>query len=262
VGLGQKTGIDLPYESSGVMPSEEWKIKNFRQKWYAGETISVSIGQGAVATTPIQLARALGGIASGGVFVRPHVAFPDELPPNLRPAAAANDTVRIPLDEKNWELITDAMANVLNPIGTAPSAHLQGIDFAGKTGSAQIISNAGKARTGGGKKFNDNGWFVGLTPRRNPEVVVAVLVEQGEHGYIAARIASQVIKAYVEKERKQQVKVAQSGSPQASEVEVAGIWGIPDADGEGTERLQAGRFKLKAYGRAAVPLALAAPGVR
>ena len=78
-GLGQKTGIDLPQEVSGVMPSEEWKIRNFQQKWYAGETISVGIGQGAVAATPMQMARAIGAIASGGVLVRPHVAFPDRL---------------------------------------------------------------------------------------------------------------------------------------------------------------------------------------
>ena len=77
-GLGQRTGIDLPQEVSGVMPSEEWKIRNFKQKWYAGETISVGIGQGAVATTPIQLARALGAIASGGVVRRPHVINPTD----------------------------------------------------------------------------------------------------------------------------------------------------------------------------------------
>ncbi len=84
LGLGQKTGIDLPQEVSGVMPSEEWKIKNFKQKWYAGETISVGIGQGAVATTPIQLARAIGAITSDGVLVRPHVAFPDQFPPGFK----------------------------------------------------------------------------------------------------------------------------------------------------------------------------------
>src|SRR5580693_6563676 len=79
-GLGQKTGIDLPQEVSGVMPSEEWKVRNFKQKWYAGETISVGIGQGAVAVTPIQLARAIGAISSGGVLVRPHVINPTDLP--------------------------------------------------------------------------------------------------------------------------------------------------------------------------------------
>src|SRR5439155_214006 len=82
-GLGQKTGIDLPQEVSGVMPSEEWKIRNFKQKWYAGETISVGIGQGAVAVTPIQLARAIGAITSGGTLRRPHVTKPRDLPPKV-----------------------------------------------------------------------------------------------------------------------------------------------------------------------------------
>src|SRR5512146_1270841 len=98
-GLGQKTGVDLPQEVSGVMPSEEWKVKNFKQKWYAGETISVGIGQGAVATTPIQLTRALGGIAMGGTLRRPHVAFPDQLPEQYKQAMAAYpDEVKVPID--------------------------------------------------------------------------------------------------------------------------------------------------------------------
>ncbi len=118
-GLGQKTGIDLPQEVSGVMPSEEWKIRNFKQKWYAGETISVGIGQGAVATTPIQLARAIGAIASGGLLVRPHVTSPSDLPPGIVPASNVPDEMRIPIDPDNWEIITDAMAGVVHPDGTA-----------------------------------------------------------------------------------------------------------------------------------------------
>src|SRR5271155_21517 len=162
LGLGQKTGIDLPQEVSGVMPSEEWKIRNFKQKWYAGETISVGIGQGAVATTPIQLARAIGAIASGGLLQRPHVINPTDLPANVVPAANTSDENRVPIDPENWELITDAMSNVVAPIGTAPSAHLQGIDMAGKTGSAQTISNALKAKLGaGGKKLKGKRWVVG-----------------------------------------------------------------------------------------------------
>src|SRR5262249_1657024 len=140
-GLGQKTGIDLPQEVTGVMPSEEWKIRNFKQKWYAGETISVGIGQGAVATSPIQLLRAIGAIASGGTLVRPQVSFPGDLPANMVPAANIPAETKISIDSKNWEIITNAMANVPSPLGTAGSAQLQGIDFAGKTGSAQTISN-------------------------------------------------------------------------------------------------------------------------
>src|SRR5579863_6146112 len=234
-GLGQKTGIDLPQEVSGVMPSEEWKIRNFKQKWYAGETISVGIGQGAVAVTPIQLARALGGIASGGLLVRPHVTNPRDLPGNVIPATDTPSQAKIPIDPANWEIITDAMSNVPSPLGTAGSAHLQGIDFAGKTGSAQTVSNALKAKTANGKsKYKDNAWFVGVTPRRNPEIVVAVLFEGGEHGQFAARIAAQVVKAYVEKQRRQPTKVAQANK----KVEIGAVWNSASPDGtepDGTE---------------------------
>jgi penicillin-binding protein 2 len=257
LGLGQKTGIDLPQEVTGVMPSEEWKIRNFKQKWYAGETISVGIGQGAVATTPIQLARAIGGIASGGALHRPHVAFPAQRPPgNIVPIAQDDGEVKIPIDPKNWEVITDAMANVVSPLGTANSAHLQGIDFAGKTGSAQTISNALKAKISNGKaKFKDNGWFAGVEPRRNPEIVVCALLEEGEHGYLAARVASQVIKAYVEKQRRQPTKMAKNDG----KAEVGAMWNEPDADGK-QETLHGGRFTID-VSKKHLPLATAAPGV-
>jgi penicillin-binding protein 2 len=264
LGLGQKTGIDLPQEVTGVMPSEEWKIRNFKQKWYAGETISVGIGQGAVATTPIQLARALGAIASGGLLRRPHVINPTDLPANVLPAATP-DEVRVPLDPANWELITDAMANVVAPIGTAPSAHLQGIDLAGKTGSAQTISNALKAKLGaGGKKFKDNGWFVGVEPRRDPEIVVCTLLEEGEHGYLAARTTAQVIKAYVEKQRRQPTKVA-GWSNGNDKVEIGAVWtdsvgSNEDGTNRNEDHLRAGRFFLD-VSRKRAPLAVAAPGL-
>src|SRR5207302_10853233 len=132
-------------------PSEQWKIRNFKQKWYAGETISVGIGQGAVATTPIQLARAIGGIASAGVLHRPRVAFPQEMPPNVVPAVNPNDeVVKVPIDPQNWQHITDAMADVVTPIGTANSAQLQGIASADKTGSAPTIRNVAKAHVASG----------------------------------------------------------------------------------------------------------------
>src|SRR6185312_10106635 len=218
-GLGQKTGIDLPDEVTGVMPSEEWKLRNFRQKWFPGETISVGIGQGAVAVTPIQLARAIAAIASDGVLRRPHVTFPDQLPPYYRQIMDYNQESRVPIDSKNWEIITDAMANVPTPMGTANSAHLEGIDFAGKTGSAQTMSNALAERMGHAHSMKDNAWFVGVTPRRNPTLVVAVLFEGGEHGQFAGRIAAQVVKAYVEKRRRLPIKVA--GGNQAGRAEVA-----------------------------------------
>ena len=260
LGLGQKTGVDLPQEVSGVMPSEEWKIKNFKQKWYAGETISVGIGQGAVATTPIQLARAVGAVTSDGVLVRPHIAFPDQFPPNFRHVAHYGDKTEIPLDHDNWMTITDAMAQVVSPVGTAPSASLKGIDFAGKTGSAQTVSNQLKSKMGASEKskFKDNGWFVGVTPRRNPEIVVAVLLEEGEHGYFAARAASQVIKAYVEKQRHIQTNIAKAnGTNQGKQAEVAAVW--HEGDAQNPDKMQAGHFTVQADGTSK-PVK-AAPGV-
>jgi penicillin-binding protein 2 len=257
-GLGQKTGIDLPQEVSGVMPSEEWKVRNFKQKWYAGETISVGIGQGAVAVTPMQLARAIGAIASGGLLVRPHVTNPTDLPANVIPASDAPDQVKIPIDPANWEIITDAMSNVPTPLGTAGSAHLQGIDFAGKTGSSQTVSNAFKAKAANGKsKYKDNAWFVGVTPRRNPEIVVAVLFEGGEHGQFAARIAAQVVKAYVEKQRHQPTKVAQG----RNKVEIGAVWNSVSPDGADQDTLHGGRFLVEVP-KQRLPLAVAAPGVQ
>jgi penicillin-binding protein 2 len=203
LGLGQKTGIDLPNEATGVMPSEPWKLKNFHQKWYAGETISVGIGQGAVAATPVQMARAIGGIASGGVLKRPHVVFPSQLSADFRQALwesyPGSGDVTIPFNTANWQLVTDAMALVMMPGGTAPSAHLEGIDFAGKTGSAQVVS---LSREGKGKSTRENAWFVGFTPRRNPDLVVCTLFEGGEHGRFAGRLAAQVVGAYVNKHRR------------------------------------------------------------
>ena len=261
LGLGQKTGIDLPQEVSGVMPSEEWKIKNFKQKWYAGETISVGIGQGAVATTPIQIARAVGAVTSDGVLVRPHVAFPDQFPPGFKQVASYTDRTNIGLDQENWMTITDALALVVSPMGTAPSARLPGIDFAGKTGSAQTISNQLKAKMGSSEKskFKDNGWFVGVTPRRNPEIVVTVLLEEGEHGYYAARAAAQVIKAYIEKQRTRQTQVAKAGGAASGpkQAEVAAVW--HEGDAKTPDKMQAGRFTVSADGKTK-PVS-AAPGV-
>ena len=207
LGLSQKTGIDLPDEASGTMPSTYWKLHTMHQPWYAGETISVGIGQGAVTVTPIQLARAIGGIASGGVMHRPHVVFPDEV--SSQELEAIHETFpgsgdkSIPLTPENWEIITDAMANVTgSPIGTAYAAHLDGIDFAGKTGTAQVMSHDALARSGGGHNTEPNAWFVGMTPRRNPDIVVAVLWQHGNWGNNSAKLAAQVIDAYVSKQRK------------------------------------------------------------
>jgi len=254
MGLGQKTGIDLPEEATGVMPSEEWKIRNFKQKWYAGETISVGIGQGAVATTPVQLMRAISAISMDGRMVVPHVASPTGLPPEYLETHHYMDVTNIPINPDGFNLITDAMARVLLPEGTAPSAHVPGVDIAGKTGSAQIVSLAVRALHQNNEALNQNGWFVGFTPRRNPDIIVAVLFEGGEHGKLAARLATQVIKAYVDKQRRQPTKVA-SGT---GKVDVGAVW---NGESGGDADLHGGHFDLEVP-KSRAPLAVAAPGLQ
>jgi penicillin-binding protein 2 len=264
-GLGQKTGIDLPNEVTGVMPSEEWKIRNFKQKWFAGETISVGIGQGAVAITPVQLMRAVGAISMGGRMVVPHVIDPTNLPTGFVETTHYTEVKSIPIDPEGWNTITDALSRVLLPEGTAPSAHIPGIDIAGKTGSAQIVSLALRAKHQNNADFAQNGWFVGFTPRRNPDIIVCVLFEGGEHGKLAARLATQVIKAYVDKQRRQPTKMA-AGS---GKVEVGSLWTDPggtNEDGKNSntssseDRLHGGRFMVD-VARKRAPLAVAAPGM-
>lgn len=227
-GIGEKTGIDLPNEASGTLPSPEWKMRNFHQRWYPGEVTSVGIGQGAVTATPVQMARAISGIASGGAFKRPHVVFPNELPADYRKAMydsfpGSGDQI-VPLDPASWETITDAMAEVVNPGGTDPSAHLEGIDFAGKTGSAQTMSNALAARLGHAHSVKDNAWFVGFTPRRNPDIVVCILYEAGEHGKLAGRLAARVIEAYVNKQRRLENNLIAKAP---AKVDVGALWDNP-----------------------------------
>src|SRR5216683_1331267 len=258
LGLGQKTGIDLPQEVSGVMPSEEWKIRNFKQKWFAGETISVGIGQGAVAITPVQLMRAIAAISMGGRMVVPHVVDPTGLPQGYVEVNHYRDVKNIPMDANGWNLITDAMGRVVLPEGTAPSAHIPGIDIAGKTGSAQVVSLATRAKHAHDETLNQNGWFVGFTPRRNPDIIVVVLFEGGEHGRLAARLATQVIKAYVDKQRRTPTKMVEK--PKAGgEVEMGGVWTVPAAEGD-KEVLDGGRF-LVSLPRKSLPIATVAPGL-
>jgi penicillin-binding protein 2 len=254
-GYGQKTGIDLPSEQAGLMPSAEWKVKNFHNRWYPDETLDVSIGQGAVEATPLQLARIIGGIASGGHLVRPHVIFPDQLPATYRkeheddfPGAGS---AYLPIDPENWITITDGMYEVTQPAAfhTANSAHLEGIDFGGKTGTAQVMSHEALGKSSKGRSTNPNVWFVGVTPRRNPELVVAVLWQNGQFSYYPARIGAKLVSAYVEKQR----RLANNLIPlkTAAPVEMSAVWTTPGqpsgktanlADNTASEGIQTGHF--------------------
>ncbi|HKE21685.1 MAG TPA: penicillin-binding protein 2 [Bryobacteraceae bacterium] len=186
-GYGHLTGIDLPHEKEGVVPSTEWKLRNFRQKWYAGENISVSIGQGALTITPLQLARAYGGFAMDGQWHTPHLT------------KGGKDTLKQwAFNQKNWTEVVDGTCGVVNEGGTGVRAALPGVTVCGKTGTSQVASNEftkGKSD----KDLKDNAWFVGFAPREHPEIVVAAYYEHGAESKFAAPIVRDVIKAYLDK---------------------------------------------------------------
>ena len=194
LGLGSKSGIDLPSEESGLVPSEEWVQRVYHHKWYPGSTISVSIGQGSVMVTPLQVAYVIGGIASGGDFKQPHL---------LKDAPSVGQK-HVELSENTVEQVTQGMYGVVNEAGgTGQSVKLQGIEFCGKSGTAQMMSYAAASRLGLGKGKND-GWFVGFAPRRNPEIVVAAVVEDtSEHGgTTSGPVVRDIVKAYYDKKNK------------------------------------------------------------
>lgn len=230
LGIGAKTGVDLPNEMAGVMPSTQWKMRNFHQKWYAGEVVSVGIGQGAVAVTPIQLLRAISGIASDGHLVRPHVVDPNQLNPNYREAVLetfnGSGDRHVPLSNDTWMTVTEGMAQATTPglYHTAEGAHLEGVDFAGKTGTAQVVGGGDTHVRGGAK--TPNAWFVGMVPRRNPEFAVVVLQEHGDWGSGSAKIAAQIVTAYVNKKRRQDGNILDVPK-KAAPVEMGAVWSAP-----------------------------------
>ncbi len=195
LGLGKNTGIDLPGEDPGLVPSEEWVERVYHHKWYAGSTISVAIGQGAVEVTPLQVAYTVGGIAMGGIFKQPHLLMTGQQVPE----------VDFPLQPDTVEQVTQGMYGVMNEQGgTGYALRLQDIEFCGKSGTAQLMSYAAGSRIGGRAGEITNGWFVGFAPRRNPEIVVAALVQGStEHGgTTAGPIVRDVVKAYFDKKAK------------------------------------------------------------
>jgi penicillin-binding protein 2 len=156
------------------------------------------------------------------------------------------------MDPANWDIITNGMAEVTQPglYHTAASAHLEGIDFAGKTGTAQQMSHEALEKTTKGQATYPNVWFVGVTPRRNPELVVAVLWQNGEFSYYPARIAARVVTAFVDKKRREAHNLPPAKA--AAPVEVGAVWSMPPARGaankEARPRIQGGRFFVDSHG--------------
>jgi penicillin-binding protein 2 len=229
LGLGKQTGVDLPSEQSGLIPSEEWVQRVYHHKWYAGETISVSIGQGSVTVTPIQLARMIATVASGGTLVQPHLLK------NL----TSLKTSRFPISEDAVEQVTQGMYGVINEGGgTGYALRLQNVDFSGKSGTAQLMSYEAGAKMGK-KGKNTNGWFVGYAPRRNPEIVVAAVVQDTDlhGGSTAGPVVRDIVKAFYDKKnahmQQQQATEPKPGEPAVAvaRAPLAGMSGTTGTEG-------------------------------
>jgi penicillin-binding protein 2 len=200
LGLGVKSGIDLPNELQGLVPSTEWKQRVKKEKWYAGETISVGIGQGAVAVTPVSMAVYMATLANGGTRVTPHLLKAVDDGAGWKPVPAPPPQSKVDIDHDKLQAIRDGLWMVVNGGGTGGRARIPGHDVAGKTGTAQVISNQGRlAAARSNKDLRDNGWFVFFAPRDNPEIAGVVFLEHGIHGPNAAQVAHHILDTYFAK---------------------------------------------------------------
>ena len=205
LGLGSRTGVDLEGESEGVLPSPEWKKKRFRkpeqQKWFGGETISIGIGQGYNAYTPIQLAQAMAALANDGVLYRPHlVKYITDSKTGERTMIEPEPLRKLPWKQHNIDTIKKAMVGV-NTEGTGARA-FAGAEYVsgGKTGTAQVFSLRGAEYKASrlNKNLHDHGLFIAFAPADKPKIALAVLVENGGFGaQAAAPIARMVIDYYL-----------------------------------------------------------------
>ncbi|MFO0754611.1 MAG: penicillin-binding protein 2 [Thermodesulfovibrionales bacterium] len=185
LGLGKETGLNLLIrERKGIIPSTEWKMKRTQQQWYLGETYNAAIGQGYVTVTPIQMAKMMATVASGGNIY--------DL--TLVKGAENKPVGKVGLRPETLRLVKEALAGVVNePGGTAHSSQSAMVVIGGKTGTAQVI---GKKKAAG-EKFEDHAWFVAFAPVDAPEIALAVFVEHGGHGgSAAAPVAKKAIEAY------------------------------------------------------------------
>jgi penicillin-binding protein 2 len=198
-GFGSPTGVDLSFEKPGLVPSEEWARTRRGSRWYPSETISVSIGQGPLLVTSLQLARALAGLVEGGRLPTPHLFYASQDPKTgaqLRYEAEYRESAA--LAPEKLKIVEDGMWAVVNEAGgTAYGSRVPGVEIGGKTGTAQVVGREATVRAGADKaKLNDHAWFVSFGPVSDPRMVVVVFVENGGHGGLAAApLAKQLFEA-------------------------------------------------------------------
>ncbi len=200
-GLGKKTGIDLPGEMPGILPSSEWKMRRLRQKWFAGDTVSVGIGQGYNIATPLQLAHATAVLAANGKVYRPQMVSHIQQARSRTLKPMGYELVRsIPIEPEHLQRVRAALVDVTRPGGTAAQAGAGApYSFAGKTGTAQVVAikqgesyNESRVQ----ERHRDHAWFIAYAPAENPTIALVVLVENGGHGSSAAAPIARTVLDY------------------------------------------------------------------
>jgi penicillin-binding protein 2 len=223
-GLGTATGIELPREKSGLVPTKAWKKERFKTPWYAGETIPISIGQGFNLVTPLQLANAYAALANGGALYRPHLVKQIESPEGTILASFSPEKKgELPVNRQNIDLINKALWGVVNePGGTGAIMKRPQQDVCGKTGTAQVVSLQRDTR---GRKIDvstaetkDHALFVCFAPYANPEIVIAVVLENAGHGgSAAAPVAKKILDVFFDRKNRPQKDVPPPGASAAQE---------------------------------------------
>ena len=196
--LGAPLGVELQNEKSGLIPTSEWKLKRFGKRWFHGETLPVSIGQGAVLLTPIQLASMIATIANEGTIYRPHLVKKIVDADGKMLKETKTDVIgTASFSKESFRLVKQGLLDVVNaPGGTGAMAKLYDVKVAGKTGTSQVVKLSDSKKSTP-YQYRDHALFVAFAPFDKPEIAVAVVVEHGEHGgSAAAPIAGRILRAY------------------------------------------------------------------
>lgn len=238
-GLGALTGIDLPGEKSGIVPSEQWKLTTKGERWYPGETLSVSIGQGFLTATPLQMAVEVGAIAVDGKVFQPMLV-------RKVVSAETGEVLKFPpkllrrsdLDPKLFQMVREyAISVVQDPRGTGKAAQVVGIQVAGKTGTAQVVS---LDKSEASEEFQDHAWFIAFAPADAPTIALSIIVENGGHGgATAAPISRKLMEVYF----------AKLGLFTPPPGETSGAVETPVAEGEESQQLPHPGIRIIGEGR-------------
>jgi penicillin-binding protein 2 len=211
-GFGDRTGIELPDEKPGLIPTRDWKEEYIGDRWYPSETMDVAIGQGFVSVTPLQLANMVAAVANGGTLYKPMLVKKiSRANGDLMQEYSPQVIRKIPVDGKYLKIIREGMWLVVNGSqGTARGSKIKDFEFAGKTGTAQIVQKKQGKQQDLPEQFWDHGWFVCFAPFENPQIAMAILIE---HGLGGAKAAAPVAKYILERLYKPQEYFVKQENP-------------------------------------------------